>query len=96
MNILVLNKVERNFEVDHPLHWVIGKTANPDWFRPFLKQDTLTLHTLRIGSNLSVYGNTIQKVNGLQMTQYIHIREGNYSWSVPLVFISFHIEKMNT
>jgi hypothetical protein len=96
MNVLVLNQIERNLEVDPPLHWVMGKGDIPDWFRPFLKQQTLTLYSLRLGSNVSVYGNTVQKVNGLQTTQYVHIREGNYTWSDPLLFISFHIEKMNT
>jgi hypothetical protein len=96
MNLLVLNEVERNMELDPSVHWVRGKVSNPDWFRPFLKQQLLTLHTLQLGSNLSVYGNTLQNINGLQTTQYVHIGEGNYQWSTPLVFISFHIEKMNT
>ncbi len=95
MNVLVLNETERNFEIDPPLHWVLGKMDIPEWFKKLLKQQTLTLHSLKLGSNLSVYGNTVQKVNGLQTTQYIHIREGNYTWSDPLLFISFHIDKMD-
>jgi|LauGreSBDMM110SN_4_FD.fasta_scaffold40492_3 hypothetical protein len=96
MNVLVLNKIERNFEVDPPLHWVAGKTRNPAWFQSLLKRQTLTLETLSLGSNLSIYGNTVQKTNGKTTTQYVHIREGDYQWSVPLLFVSFHIEKMNT
>ena len=94
MNTLVLNEKERNFEIDPPFHWIVG-TQPPDWFKPFLSNQTLILHSLRLGSNLSVYGNTVQKINGLQTTQYVHIREGNYTWSEPLYFISFHIDKMN-
>lgn len=96
MNTLVLNGVERNVGADPSVHWVMGKKTNPDWFRSFLKNQTLTLHTLNLGSNLSVYGNTLQKVNGLQTSQYVHIREGSYKWTNPLVFVSFHIEKMDT
>jgi hypothetical protein len=95
MNVLILNETERNFEIDPPLHWVLGKTDIPEWFKKLLKKQTFTLHSLKLGSNLSVYGNTVQKVNGLQTTQYIHIREGNYTWSDPLLFISFHIDKMD-
>ena len=95
MNILVLNETERNFEVDPPLHWVLGKPDIPEWFKKLLKQQTLTLYSLSLGSNLSIYGNTVQKINGIQTTQYIHIREGKYTWSDPLLFISFHVDKMD-
>jgi len=95
MNMLAINQIEHNFEVDPPFHWIMGKRDNPEWFKNLLKEQTLLVHTLRLGSNISIYGNTVQTVNGLQMTQYVHIREGNYSWTNPLVFISFHIDKMD-
>jgi hypothetical protein len=100
MNKLVLNGIERNIENEPPLHWVTGKSEFPCWFKQFINDQMLTLTSLKLGSNLSMFGKVIQKIDGKIINSYVHIRSDKFDNNVmtqtgPLQFMSFHIIKMN-
>jgi hypothetical protein len=51
-----------------------------------------TVHTITVGKNRCLYGHVLKEVEGKNVREYIHLREGTYRFTRPFQFLSLHMD----
>ena len=73
-----------------------GKPTNQTFTRlaPFHTggMGPVTIRTIQVGSRVALYGNILKNVNGVYLTQYLHLRRGTYTFEKPVQILTFHAD----
>lgn len=59
------------------------------------KMDPVLIYTIDVGENMNVYGKTIMNNDGINKTNYLHFNKGIHILEPPVMFLSFHIDKID-
>ena len=51
-----------------------------------------TIRTVQVGSNVALYGNVMKQVNGMYVKDYIHLRGGKYTYTLPFHWLTMHAD----
>lgn len=70
-------RTDRISTFDAPFHYL----------GPFLP---ITIRTIKVGSRVALYANVIQNIEGANVEGYIHLREGTYTYEMPIQLLTFH------
>lgn len=54
--------------------------------------DPSTIRTIQVGSKAAVYGNVLKNVDGVNVQDYIHLRDGTYTFEKPIQLLTFHAD----
>jgi hypothetical protein len=59
------------------------------------KMDPVLIYSVDVGGNMNVYGKTIMNDGGINKTNYLHFNKGIHLLEPPVMFLSFHIDKID-
>ena len=51
-----------------------------------------TINKITVGKNRCLYGHVLKEVEGKNVREYIHLREGTYQYKLPFQFITVHMD----
>ena len=51
-----------------------------------------TVKRITVGENRVLYGHVLKEINGKNVREYIHLREGTYRFTRPFQFLSLHMD----
>jgi len=51
-----------------------------------------TIRTVEVGSNVSLYGYILKKVDGVYVKDYLHLRGGKYTFVLPFQWLTMHAD----
>jgi hypothetical protein len=76
------------------------KTNQSSTFRaPFHFTGPFEPHSVRsieLGANVALYGNVLKNVKGVNVREYIHMRDGIYTFALPIQWLSIHADLIKT
>ena len=59
------------------------------------KMDPVLIYSVDVGENINAYGKTIMNNNGINKVNYLHFNKGIHVLEPPVMFLSFHIDKID-
>jgi len=59
------------------------------------KMDPILIYSVDVGENINAYGKTIMNNGGINKTNYLHFNKGLHVLEPPVMFLSFHIDKID-
>ena len=51
-----------------------------------------TIRTVEVGSNVALYGNIMKQVDGIYVSDYLHLRGGKYTYTLPFHWLTMHAD----
>jgi len=85
-----MNQVILNTDTN-PIIYDLSKYAN---FHT-TKMDPILIRSVDVGENVNAYGKTIMNVEGINKTNFLHFKKGLHLLEPPVMFLSFHIDKID-
>jgi hypothetical protein len=55
-----------------------------------------SIRSVEIGENVALYGNVLKNVKGVNVREYIHMRDGIYTFALPIQWLSLHADLIKT
>jgi hypothetical protein len=59
------------------------------------KMEPVLIYSVDVGENINAYGKTIMNQNGINKVNYLHFNKGIHVLEPPVMFLSFHIDKID-
>jgi hypothetical protein len=59
------------------------------------KMDPIFVNSVDVGENLVAYGKIIMNHQGINKTNFLHFNKGVHLLEPPVMFLSFHIDKID-
>ena len=59
------------------------------------KMDPVLINSVDVGENVNAYGKTIMNYEGINKINFLHFKKGLHLLEPPVMFLSFHIDKIN-
>jgi hypothetical protein len=51
-----------------------------------------TIRSVKVGSDVALYGSVLKELNGIFVREYMHLREGNYIFNKPFHWLTMHAD----
>jgi len=58
------------------------------------KMQPVLIRSIQIPENANAYGKTIMNYEGINKINYLHFKKGKHLLEPPVMFLSFHIDKI--
>jgi hypothetical protein len=59
------------------------------------KMDPILIKSVDVGENVNAYGRIIMNFEGVNKTNFLHFKKGIHVLEPPVMFLSFHIDKID-